>query len=69
MKDTLLPIPRQIEMSGGTFAPTAAALRRELDRDMGEFITEYQQAWLARNRPGGLVDSVARLEKLREDYD
>jgi hexosaminidase len=46
----------------------AAALRRELDRDMSEFIAEYQQAWLARNRPGGLVDSVARLEKVREDY-
>jgi len=46
----------------------AAALRRELDRDMGEFIAEYQQVWLARNRPGGLEDSVARLGQVREDY-
>jgi hexosaminidase len=46
----------------------AAALRRELDRDMSEFITEYRQAWLARNRPGGLEDSVARLGQVREDY-
>lgn len=47
----------------------AAALRRDLDQDMREFIPHYKQVWLARNRPGGLVDSAGRLEKIREDYD
>ncbi len=46
----------------------ASALRRALDRDMQEFIHQYRQVWLSRNRPGGLTDSVARLEKARQDY-
>jgi hexosaminidase len=43
-------------------------LRRELDADMGEIIAEYRTLWLARNRPGGLADSVALLERARADY-
>jgi hypothetical protein len=31
-------------------------------------VPEYKRIWLARNRPGGLVDSVARLEAMAEDY-
>ncbi|MBS1245575.1 MAG: glycoside hydrolase family 20, partial [Chloroflexi bacterium] len=46
----------------------AAALRRALDHDMQEFIRQYRQVWLSRNRPGGLTESVARLEKARQDY-
>jgi hypothetical protein len=44
------------------------AMRRELDNDMQQFIADYGQVWRARNRPGGLSDSVARLEKVREAY-
>ncbi len=44
------------------------ALRRELDADMGEIIDEHRALWLARNRPGGLADSVARLEQARAEY-
>jgi hexosaminidase len=44
------------------------ALRRALDHDMQELIAQYRQVWLARNRPGGLTDSVARLEKARQAY-
>ncbi len=40
----------------------------ELDRDLGEISGEYQAVWLLRNRPGGLSDSVARLERSRRDY-
>jgi hypothetical protein len=40
----------------------------ELDRDLREIIEEYQVVWLLRNRPGGLSDSVARLERSRRDY-
>ena len=52
-----------------TDAARAAVLRRELDQDMRDFIPHYKQVWRARNRPGGLVDSVERLEKIREDYN
>jgi hexosaminidase len=40
----------------------------ELDRDLGEIVDEYQAVWLLRNRPGGLSDSLARLERSRRDY-
>ena len=40
----------------------------ELDRDLRDIIEEYQVVWLQRNRPGGLSDSVARLERSRRDY-
>ena len=43
-------------------------IRRELDEDMQAIIAEYRQLWLARNRPGGLEDSVGRLERARADY-
>jgi hexosaminidase len=39
-----------------------------LKGDLEEIIQEYRAAWLARNRPGGLVDSVQRLEKAIQDY-
>jgi hexosaminidase len=39
-----------------------------LDLDLREIMIEYQNLWLARNRPGGLVDSLARFEKARQDY-
>lgn len=40
-----------------------------LREDLAEIIPEYCRIWLARNRVGGLKDSVSRLEKLRQDYD
>ena len=42
----------------------AAALRTDLEG----LIETHQKIWLARNRPGGLPDSLARLERLRKDY-
>jgi hypothetical protein len=49
--------------------PTKAhLLRQELSRDLRDIIVEYKCIWLARNRPGGLVDSVARLEAMNTDY-
>ena len=36
--------------------------------DLLEIIREYKSIWLARNRPGGLDDSVARFEKILVDY-
>ncbi|MBM4385198.1 MAG: family 20 glycosylhydrolase [Deltaproteobacteria bacterium] len=40
----------------------------ELSRDLGEAIAEQRSAWLARSRPGGLADSLARLERTRATY-
>ena len=42
--------------------------RRLLDGDLREIIREYERLWLARNRHGGLRDSVARLEAARALY-
>jgi hypothetical protein len=45
-----------------------AALRRHLAQDADRLIAEYTGIWQARNRPGGLKDSLARLERMRSDY-
>jgi hexosaminidase len=39
-----------------------------LRTDMRGLIAEHKKVWLARNRPGGLVDSVAVLERAMKDY-
>jgi hypothetical protein len=49
-------------MGGGADDPSA------LEREAGELIAEQEALWLARSRPGGLKDSIARMEKMREDY-
>lgn len=43
-------------------------LPSDLDFDLREIMIEYQNIWLARNRPGGLIDSLAHFEKARLDY-
>jgi hypothetical protein len=48
--------------SGAGITPQA------LDDDLRDIIREYRRLWLARNRPGGLNDSVARLAAARADY-
>ncbi len=45
-----------------------AALRETLGEEMDGLIRAYRELWLARSRPGGLQDSVARLERLQEEY-
>jgi hexosaminidase len=42
--------------------------KQALLNDFEAIEVEYQQNWLARNRPGGLADSVARLRRAREMY-
>lgn len=39
-----------------------------LAADLREIIAEHRRLWLARNRPGGLADSAARLEARLKDY-
>ncbi len=43
-------------------------LREELARDAERLMAEFREIWQARNRPGGLKDSLARMEKMRADY-
>ncbi len=48
--------------------PGSAIAPRELAADLAAIETEYRTLWLARNRPGGLDDSVARLVKAAQRY-
>jgi hypothetical protein len=48
----------------GAKAPGAAELRR----DLAEALEEQRACWLARSRPGGLGDSLARLERTLAGY-
>jgi hypothetical protein len=43
-------------------------LRRTLAEEINGLIGAYRELWLARSRPGGLDDSIVRLEKLRAEY-
>ncbi len=47
----------------------ARAIKRKLKTDLASLIKTYRQLWHARNRPGGFKESVARLEKLRKEYE
>ena len=44
-------------------------LRRQLAKESDKLVADFREIWLARNRPGGLKDSLARLEKMGRDYD
>lgn len=46
----------------------AAPSTRELRRDLEEAIEAQRSCWLERSRPGGLDDSIARLEKTLAEY-
>jgi hypothetical protein len=41
---------------------------RELRKEADQLISEYRALWHERNRPGGFGESVARMEKMRDDY-
>lgn len=45
-----------------------AAQKAALAADAERLIAEYRSLWLARNRQGGLKDSLALLEKMRQTY-
>jgi hypothetical protein len=55
---------RRAQWSMGHAAPSTDVLARELQR----LIADYRELWLARNRPGGLKESVARFERALADY-
>ena len=52
----------------GTLAGIDAKTRADLADRMEPVIDAHGQLWLARNRPGGLRDSLSWLERLRDAY-
>jgi hypothetical protein len=46
----------------------AAMDKQALADELAKLLTEYEAIWHARSRPGGYVDSRARLARLAEDY-
>ncbi len=54
--------------ASGTLASVPEPLRRDLALELEPVIDEHRRLWLARNRPGGLSESSARLEHLHRCY-
>jgi hexosaminidase len=52
-----------------TLASVPQAQRDDFAQRLATLTDQYRALWLARNRPGGLVDSVAWLENLRGAYE
>jgi hypothetical protein len=55
--------------SDGTVAGIPEAARHELAEAVRPVTEEHERLWLARNRPGGLPDSLAWLHHLRDCYE
>jgi hypothetical protein len=58
----------RLQVEGGRIADLPGKVRQALASELEELIAEQRLLWLARNRPGGLEDSVGRLEKLLAMY-
>lgn len=43
-------------------------VEKSLLLELTQIISEHRRLWLARNRVGGLIDSVGRLERIRGEY-
>jgi len=52
----------------GWLASIPESRRRELVAELGQLIDTHHRLWLARNRPGGLNDSLAWLDHLHDCY-
>ena len=53
----------------GSLASVPEAIRLTLADDLDDVIAAHATLWHARNRPGGFVDSVAHLTRLRRAYE
>ncbi|HEX3000026.1 MAG TPA: glycoside hydrolase, partial [Armatimonadota bacterium] len=58
----------RLQAGGGAIATLSAETRQALAADLAAIISDYRRLWLSRNRPGGLRESVGRLEKLLALY-
>ena len=59
---------RGIWVAGKLTGEEDQKLRQYLLEDTDLLMKEHEKIWLARNRPGGFKDSLARLEKMQESY-
>ncbi|HEY6426563.1 MAG TPA: hypothetical protein VIX84_04970, partial [Acidimicrobiales bacterium] len=53
----------------GTIGSVPAQTRAQLASELDELTDRYQARWLARNRPGGLEDSLAWLRNVHAAYE
>jgi hypothetical protein len=53
----------------GTIGSVPEGERRAFASELDPLIEQYRERWLARNRPGGLDDSVAWLHNLHAAYE
>jgi len=58
----------RLQTEGGEIASIPMETRRALASELEEIMAEYRRLWLRRNRPGGLADSVGRMERLVTTY-
>ena len=54
----------RLQAESGEIASIPVEMRRALASELEEIVAEYRRLWLSRNRPGGLADSVGRMERL-----
>ncbi len=55
--------------SGGRLVSIPEDKRMELAESLGEIMGRHPELWLARNRPGGLADSLGWLDHLKHCYE
>jgi hypothetical protein len=53
----------------GSLGSISAPTRRELARELDTVIDAHRELWLARNRPGGLDESISWLAHLHDCYE
>jgi hexosaminidase len=59
----------RLEAGGdGTLAAVPVGRRKQLAAELEPLLERHRELWLARNRPGGLADSVGWLERLLARY-
>jgi len=58
----------RLKCGGGALAEIPENTRRVLAVELDELISDYRRLWLARNRPGGLSDSLGRLRDVLRRY-
>ena len=54
----------RLRTESGETVSIPAETRRALASELEGIVAEYRRLWLRRNRPGGLADSVGRMERL-----
>ncbi len=59
---------RRALLAHGLPARRAIRERRALRSDLAGIMRDHRTLWLARNRPGGFRESVARMQKAQTDY-